>query len=275
MSHERPAVSQSHRTAKIGCAIVLVLPWLGVAQNLQTVVPVSAGPASQNLIDDLVRAYHILAVEGIVDGYGHVSVRHDKNAKRYLLARSVPPAYVTASDIMEYDLDSNPVEGNNSLPVRERFIHGEIYKARPDVMAVVHSHSPAVIPFSVSSVPLRAIFIAAAFIGDGIPIFEIRDVERVTNMLVETPARGIGLARTLRDKPAVLIRGHGAAVVGPSIKLAVARSVYLDFNARLQEQAILLGGKVTYLEAEEALKTAPVDGYDRAWELWKRKVESK
>lgn len=218
-------------------------------------------------------ANHILAAEGIVDAYGHVSVRDDRDPNRYFLARSVAPALVTSDDIIQYDLDSNPI-GDNRTGYLERFIHGEIYKARPDVMAVVHDHSASVIPFSVSSVPLRAIMHTAAFLGEGIPVFEIRDVEGMTDMLVENATRGRALAHTLGDHPAVLMRGHGAAIVGPSVKIAVARSVYLDLNAKLQAQAMLLGGKVTYFEPEEARKTAPND-YERAWELWKRKVSSK
>jgi ribulose-5-phosphate 4-epimerase/fuculose-1-phosphate aldolase len=227
------------------------------------------------LIDDLVTANHILASEGILDGYGHVSVRDSRNPSHYFLSRSLAPGLVTATDIIEYDLDSNPVGGDNRPGYRERFIHGEIYKARPDVMAIVHDHSPAVVPFSVSSVPLRAVSHMAAFIGDGVPIFEIRDVDGMTDMLISNPKRGLALAKVLGDRPAALMRGHGAAVVGESVKVATGRAVYLDVNARIQEQAILLGGKVTYFESEEARKTAPQDGFERAWDVWKRKASSK
>jgi ribulose-5-phosphate 4-epimerase/fuculose-1-phosphate aldolase len=231
-------------------------------------------PRDQALIDDLVTANHILASEGILDGYGHVSVRNPANPKHYFLSRSLAPGLVTAADIIEYDLDSNPI-GDDRLSYRERFIHGEIYKARPDVMAIVHDHSPAVIPFSISSVPLRAVAHLAAFIGVGIPVFEIRDVDGITDMLVTSPKRGQALAKVLGNYPAALMRGHGAAVVGASVKEAVGRAIYLDLNARIQEQAILLGGKVTYFEAEEAKKTAPQDGYVRAWDIWKQKASAK
>ncbi len=227
-------------------------------------------PTVVTLIDDLVTANHILASEGILDGYGHVSVRDPANPNHYFLSRSLAP--VTAADIIEYDLDSNPANGDNRAGYRERFIHGEIYKARPDVMAVVHDHSPAVIPFSVSSVPLRAVSHMAAFIGEGIPVFEIRDVDGMTDMLVSSPKRGRALATLLGKFPAALMRGHGAAVVGESVKVAVGRAVYLDLNARVQEQAILLGGSVKYFEPEEAKKTAPQDGFERAWDVWKRKA---
>jgi ribulose-5-phosphate 4-epimerase/fuculose-1-phosphate aldolase len=228
-------------------------------------------PHDPALIDDLVTANHILATEAILDGYGHVSVRDPANLNHYFLSRSLAPGLVTAADIIEYDLDSNPIN-DTRLSYRERFIHGEIYKARPDVMAIVHDHSPAVIPFSVSSVPLRAVSHMAAFIGLGIPVFEIRDVDGMTDMLVSNAKRGQALAKVLGDHPAALLRGHGAVVVGATVKEAVGRAYYLDSNARLQEQAILLGGKVTYFEAEEAKKTAPQDGFERAWDGWKRKA---
>jgi ribulose-5-phosphate 4-epimerase/fuculose-1-phosphate aldolase len=223
------------------------------------------------LVDDLVTANRILASEGILDCYGHVSVRDSHNPNHYFLSRSLAPGLVTAADIVEYDLDSNPA-GDNRQGYRERFIHGEIYKARPDVMAIVHDHSPAVIPFSASSVPLRAVSHMAAFIGTGVPVFEIRDVDGMTDMLISNAKRGAALAKVLGDHPAALMRGHGAAVVGSTVKEAVGRAYYLDMNAKLQEQAILLGGKVTYFEAEEAAKTAPQDGFERAWDVWKRKA---
>ena len=234
----------------------------------------TAQQARQTAIDDLVTANRILASEGIVDGYGHVSVRDPANPNHYFLSRSLAPGLVTAADIIEYDLDSNPI-GDGRQGYRERFIHGEIYKARPDVMAIVHDHSPAVIPFSVSSVPLRAVSHMAAFIGEGVPVFEIRDVDGMTDMLISNPKRGQALAKALGAHPAALMRGHGAAVVGATVKEAVGRAYYLDSNARLQEQAILLGGKVTYFEPEEARKTAPQDGFERAWDVWKRKAAAK
>jgi len=244
-------------------ALLLVFAGAVAAQNKPTRDPA--------LIDDLVMANHILASEGILDGYGHVSVRDPANPNHYFLSRSLAPGLVTPADIIEYDLDSNPI-GDARLSYRERFIHGEIYKARPDVMAIVHDHSPAVIPFSVSSVPLRAVSHMAAFIGEGIPVFEIRDVDGMTDMLVSNQKRGQALAKVLGDHPAALMRGHGAAVVGATVKEAVGRAIYLDLNARVQEQAMLLGGKVTYFEPEEAKKTAPQDGFVRAWDVWKQKA---
>jgi HCOMODA/2-hydroxy-3-carboxy-muconic semialdehyde decarboxylase len=237
--------------------------------------PASAGPADPQLVEDLVAANRILYQERINDAFGHVSVRHDKDPNRYLLARSLAPNLVTAADLIEYDLDSNPVNLNGREQYSERYIHGEIYKARPDVRAVVHNHSPDVIPFSVSSVPLKPVFHVASFLGAGIPVFDIREGFGITDMLVSSTERGQGLARSLAKHPAALMRGHGITVVGPSLPYAVGRSIYLAFNARVQLQAIGLGGTITYLDPQEAqayLDRGESRGYERPWEMWKRQA---
>jgi ribulose-5-phosphate 4-epimerase/fuculose-1-phosphate aldolase len=232
-----------------------------------------------SLLEDLVCAYRILAHHGVIDAYGHVSVRSEANPGHYFLARSLAPELVRESDIMEYDLDSVPLEDGKGTAlresVRERFIHGEVYKARPEVKAVVHNHSPTVVPFSVTGVPMRALFHMAAFAGEGLPVFEIRAAQQGTDLLVKTPYLGQALARTLGGKPAALMRGHGAVVVGDSLSQVVGRSYYLQMNAKLQAQAMALGGEVTYLDTEEARKTAGFGSYDRAWDLWKRKAMGK
>jgi len=240
-------------------------------------VPASAGPVDPGLIEDLVAANRILADQGVLDGYGHVSVRHPGSPERYLLSRSLAPELVTTADIMEYDLDSNPVDQRGRSMYLERFIHGEIYKARPEVNAVVHSHSPAVVPFGVSSVPLRALYHMSAFLSVGVPLFEIRDAGGMTDLLVRNPDLGRALAKTLADKPVALMRGHGNVVVGSDIPLAVYRAVYTEVNARLQVQAIMLGGSITYLEPEEGqLAAINVGGtIGRPWELWKKKALGK
>ena len=176
--------------------------------------PASAGPADPKLMEDLIAANRILAQQGVVDGMGHVSVRHNRDPNRYLISLARAPELVTAEDIMEYDLDSNPVRDPGRRQYSERYIHGEIYKLRPDVMAVVHNHSPAVIPFTVSSVPLRAITHSGGFLADGLPLYEIREGNGMTDMLVSNAAYGHALAQKLGDKAAILMRGHGAAVVG-------------------------------------------------------------
>ncbi len=234
-----------------GGSILLAGMLAGVARKSWP-EPLTADAA---LIEDLVAANRILAALEIVDGYGHVSVRHDKDPNRYLIARSIAPESVTANDVLELDLDSKPVNGGDAKMYLERFIHGEIYKARPDVKAVVHNHAASVIPFGVTTVPLRPIYHMAGFIGRGVPIFDIRKVAGETDMLVKTPALGVALARALGDKPAALMRGHGAVVVGDSLPQVVGRSYYLQMDAKLQAQAMALGGDITYLDAGEAAKT--------------------
>ncbi len=237
--------------------------------------PSSAGAVDPKLIDDLVAANRILVDQGVLDGYGHVSVRHPADPSRYLMARSVAPELVTAADIMEYDLDSTPVDGRGRTTFIERFIHGEAYKARPDVRAVVHSHSPSVIPFGVSAVPLRPLYHMGAFLNGGVPVFDIRAAAGgPSDMLVRSPALGAALARTLGARPVALMRGHGAVAVGPSLPHAVFRSVYTEMNARLQAQAMALGGPITYLDPEEARRAeASIDGtIGRPWELWRRRA---
>jgi HCOMODA/2-hydroxy-3-carboxy-muconic semialdehyde decarboxylase len=234
----------------------------------------SAGAPDPHLIEDLVSANHILASEGVVDAYGHVSARHDRNPGRYLLSRDLAPALVTADDILEYDLDGNPLDAKGGSQYLERFIHAEIYRARPEAKAIVHSHSPAVIPFSLSNVPLRPVFHMAAFVIEGVPVFDAPRDPGIHQLLIASPQLGQALARTLADKPAVLIRGHGATVVGTSLPMAVGRSVYLERSARIQAEAIALGGELTYLDAEAA-RALVGNSYPRAWDLWKREVQGR
>src|SRR5437773_11902581 len=174
----------------------------------------------QTLVDELVVANRILANEGVLDGYGHVSVRNPSNANRYLLARAKAPALVTAADIVEYDLDSAPVSGSGTGYI-ERFIHGEIYRRRADVNAIVHCHCPDVIPFAATSVPMRPLYHMASFIGDGVPVFDIRKTAGITDLLVRTPELGRALAGELGRKSAALMRGHGAVVAAASLHLVV------------------------------------------------------
>jgi ribulose-5-phosphate 4-epimerase/fuculose-1-phosphate aldolase len=226
-------------------------------------------------LQDLVAAYRILAAHGVIDAYGHVSLRSPRNPQRYYVARSLAPDLVTEADLIEYDLDSRPLDDAGRESVRERFIHGEIYKTRPEVMAVVHNHSPSVVPFSVTGVPMRAIFHMAAFVGDGLPNFEIRDVRMGTDLLVKDPSLGQALAKTLGGKPAALMRGHGAVVVGENLPRAVGRSIYLELSARLQMQAMTLagpGGRITYLDEAEVRASDPVQNYARAWPMWRAKA---
>ena len=232
-----------------------------------------AAPANSALIEDLVAANRILADQQVVDGFGHVSVRHDKDPSRFLLSRSMAPALVTTGDILEFDFDGNALIANGPPVYLERFIHAEIYRRRPDVHAIVHSHSPAVIPFAVTAVPLQAVYHMSAFLGPGLPVFDIRDLAGDTDMLIRNSALGASLATCLADNPAALMRGHGSITVGTSLPLAVFHGVYLEINARIQAEALRLG-PVTFLSPQEASLAAPVSDSQakRAWDLWKHQV---
>ena len=241
-----------------------------VGLHAQTAPKTEALAKNHGAVEELVVANRILANEGVLDAYGHVSIRDPQNPEHFFLARHMAAGLVTAKDIIEYDLDSNPIVKGETAGYTERFIHSEIYRARADVMAVVHTHAPDLVVFSASSVPLLPIYHMAAFLGEGVTKFEIRDAGGVTDMLIRNPMLGRALAKTLADKPAALLRGHGAVVVAPSLHVVVGRAYYM--NARLQREALLLGGQVTYLETEEARKAAPQDGYERAWAYWKQRV---
>lgn len=236
----------------------------------------TAGKADAALIADLVAANRILYNEGVVDGFGHISARHDKERAHFLLARSMAPGLVTADDIMEFDGDGEAVDPQGRTPYLERFIHSEIYKTRPEVQSVVHSHSPSVIPFGVVARRLQPIYHMSSFLGAGVPVFEIREAGGpATDMLIRNPALGAALARALGPCTVALLRGHGNVVVGGSIREAVFRAVYTEVNARLAAEALRLGdGQVEFLnEGEAAAATATNQRQiGRAWDLWKAKA---
>lgn len=266
-------------TCFLAMATVVFVFAAGIEQRLASAqtAPTSGGPVDSALIEDLVAANRILADEGVLDAYGHVSIRHPSNPNRYLMSRSLAPILVTASDIMEYDLDSNPITPQGRTSVLERFIHGGIYKARPDVKAVIHSHSPAVIPFSVTQVPMRPVYHMASFLWVGVPVYDIRDAGGpATSLLVLNGVLAKALATTLGDKPVALMRGHGNVVVGSDVQMAVRYAIYTEVNARLQTMAIGIGGPINYISAEEgaARDQAPGDT-ERAWVLWKKKALGK
>ncbi len=237
----------------------------------------SVADADPALVADLVVANQILSNQGVVDGFGHVSVRHDKNPDCFLLSRSMAPGLVGTGDLMAFDLASNALGGDSRAAYMERFIHGEIYRARPEIMSVVHSHSPSVIPFGVvSGVPLRAIYHMGSFLGASTPVFEIRDVVgAASDMLIRDAKLGQGLARSLGSSAVVLMRGHGSTTVGLTLRQAVFRAVYAEINARLQAEALRLG-PVTYLTDDEAVgASANNDKHvDRAWDLWRMAAEA-
>ena len=234
-------------------------------------MPTSFNPT---LIDDLVVANHILVSEGVLDGFGHISVRDDKNPERFLIARSMAPALVMAEDILACDLEGNVLDTQGRRTYVERFIHSEIYRARPDVMSVVHSHSPGVIPFGVTSARLRPICHMSGFLGAVTPVFEIRHSGgESTDLLVRNQALGRALADVLGGSAVALMRGHGSVTVGFSIQQAVFRAIYTESSARLQAQAMALGEVNFLTDAEAAATSAMNDEHlDRPWQMWKRKV---
>jgi ribulose-5-phosphate 4-epimerase/fuculose-1-phosphate aldolase len=250
----------------------------GTAAVAQNIPAKTAEEEDVERIADLVLANHILADQGILDGFGHVSVRSAKNPNHYFISRSRAPALVTTADIMEYDLDDHPIDAQGRNPYVERFIHSEIYKVRPDVQAVVHSHSPAIIPFGVADVPLRPVSHMGGFLIKEVPVFDVRDAGGdETDMLIRNKELGAALAAKLGNGTAVLLRGHGDAVVGQSIKHAVLHAIYAEFNARIEAEALRLGGKVKFLNEVEAKKVGAVnDGVvDRPWEIWKNQALSR
>jgi ribulose-5-phosphate 4-epimerase/fuculose-1-phosphate aldolase len=225
------------------------------------------------LIDKLVVANRILYDQGVVDGFGHVSVRHDHSPAHFLLARNMAPGLVRREDIVTFDLDGAAQDADGRRVYLERFIHGEIYRARPDVHAVVHSHSPSVIPFGVTRQALRPVFHMSGFLGQGTALFDIRDTAGDTDMLISSGQLGVALAQALGARSTVLMRGHGSTVVGTSLEQAVYRAIYAEVNAKLQMQAMGLG-EVTYLNAQEAAKAAATNDTQlaRVWELWSKRI---
>lgn len=242
----------------------------------------TACTASRALIDDLVSANHILYNEAVVDGFGHVSVRHDTRDDRFLLAAGLAPAVVTADDILELDFEGNVHDAQGRRSYLERFIHSEIYKARPDVVAVVHSHSPAIIPFGVTRATLRPVCHMSGFLGFSTPVFDIRDTAGENNdMLVRSNALGKALADSLGKNDFALMRGHGSITVAKSLKLVVARAIWAEMNAKLQTEAMRLAavvgdGEVSYLTPGEAAGSMAINEtvVDRPWQLWKTKANA-
>lgn len=231
------------------------------------------------LVDKLVTANRILYSQGIVDGFGHISVRHDSVPDVFLLSCNRAPGLVTREDIVCYDLDGNAVSDNAERPYLERFIHAEIFRTRADVASVVHSHSASVIPFGLIGQRLRPVYHMAGFLGSGAAQFEMREAGGNTDMLIRNAALGRALAQSLGSSNCVLMRGHGSTTAGGSIELAVYRAIYAETNARLQTQALLLSGsddKINYLTPEEAtLAQASTEGQvARCWNLWVGEIDT-
>jgi ribulose-5-phosphate 4-epimerase/fuculose-1-phosphate aldolase len=226
---------------------------------------------------DLVMANRILAKEGVVDAFGHASIRHPTIRQQFILSYSRSPELVTVEDLGAFDLQGNDVSQSGRRAYAERYIHAGIYEARDDVNAVVHSHSHAVVPFSVSKVPLRPVFHVGATMGARIPVWDMRDRFQETNLLVVNMQQARDLAKTLGRETATLMRGHGCVVTGQNLRRAVISAVYMHINARLQMDALSLG-EVTYLTPEEASLASESNlqpfVVDRLWECWKARIDS-
>lgn len=244
-----------------------------LASNVRPAGAEATDPNAQ-LKADLVTAYRILINENILDSFGHVTVRSAKDPNIFLMPRAMPPSLVSQDDILELRVsDSQPIDPKGRRVNGERYIHGEIYKARPDVMSVIHSHSPAVIPLSLTSIKLRPVVAQAGFLPPETPTFEIRDARKEggRGMQVTDTARGAALARTLSSHPAALMRGHGNVVVGSSIKQAVVYAAYVDINARMQMQALLLSKDVVIMNEPELFRPDEFD-INRPWEHFRQKT---
>lgn len=238
----------------------------------------SGGPVAAETIADLAAAGRILFAQGVVDGYGHVSMRHPQAPDRFLMARAMAPALVTPTDIIEYDLSSNSCNANGRSSFYERFIHGECYKARPDITSVVHSHSASIVPFGLVEVPMQAMFHNAAFIAAGVPVFDIRVKFGATNMLCGDTPKAAALAEVMGDKDIVLMRAHGFVACGTTLQLAIFRAVYTEINARIQHWTMALGrgAPPAALDPEEGRLADVVNETAalRAWDFWRSQVRS-
>ena len=224
-------------------------------------------------VEDLVAANRILAMHGVLDAYGHVSARSAMNPEHFLMSRSLAPQLVAAKDIQEYGPDSEPI-GDDRKAYLERFIHGEVYRTRPDVMAIVHSHSDSVIPFGISRTRLRPVYHMASFLWSGAPVFDIRRVREDNDLLIRDRPLGKALAGTLGKCSCVLMRGHGMTVVGEDIPEVVFHAVFTEMNARLQMNAERLEGPLEFLSDEEGRRATESNRptIERPWALWKAKA---
>lgn len=234
--------------------------------------------AHENLLEDMVAANRILASQGVCDAFGHISVRNPDNPQTYFLSCAKAPQLVEREDIMEFTFDGTPVGGDTRKPFLERFIHGSLYEARPDVQSVIHSHSRSVIPFTITPAKLRPVVHSCATIGHEVPVWDAQTAFGDTNLLISNEAMGRDFAGVLADGRSALMRGHGSTVVGASIREAVYTAVYLEVNANLQIQAAALG-PITFLTDGEIDKiqsrladAKPGEGYNRAWEYWCRQA---
>lgn len=242
--------------------ILVLTPMVAPIASAQTPLP----PA---LAADLTAANRILVNQGVIDVRGHVSVRDPANPNYFWITRAIAPGLATAADLQEFDLDGRQVGGVAGESYTERFIHARIYKARPDVKSVVHAHTPSLIIFSVSDIPLRPVTTAGVFAGDGVPIH----VNGQVGAGIYDSAAGDSLAAKLGDKVAVLMRGHGAVIVGQNLRTAVGRAIGLDLNAQEQIRLLSMHAKIDYLVPPPGVG-ATAGNYDREWSWWTHQLDS-
>jgi ribulose-5-phosphate 4-epimerase/fuculose-1-phosphate aldolase len=257
--------------AALGVAAIFLVS-LCVSATAQSGAPADTNEAR---IEDLITASHILANEGILDSFGHVTVRSATDPGHFFMPRAMPPGLVSRADIVELDLDCKPVTANAPRLNGERYIHCEVYKARADVQSVIHSHDLAVIPFGLTNTPLRPVVAQAGFLPKETPLFEVRDAygsatER--GVLVLNSMLGKALAAKLADNPVVLMRGHGETVVGRSAKEATVRTLYTNIDARAQTAAALLNSRFVVLDDDERAAYAKEERPDRPWENYKQRM---
>jgi len=234
----------------------------------------SGGPVDRATLEDLAAASRILADQGVFDAAGHVSMRHPGHSDRFLMSRSLAPQMITADDIMEFDLDCNAIDARGRNGFIERYLHGEILRARPDVVAVAHSHSPSVIAFGLSNTPAARNAALWYIASIGVPVFDIREKFGTTDIVISTAAKGAALAQVLADKSVALLRAHGMVAVGSSLPVAVFRAIFTVTSANIQHQALALGGPLAALDAEEGriADVVNVQTVGRSWDLWKQRV---
>ena len=239
--------------------------------------PAGKVSASRGLIEDLVAASRILAQHEVLDAYGHVSARSDRRPERFVMSRAIAPALVKVADLVEHGADSEALAGDARKGFIERYIHGEIYRSRPEVMAIVHSHAASVIPFGVTRTKLRPIYHMGSFLWSGTPVFDIRNIRKENDLLIRDRSLGEALAASLGACNCVLMRGHGMTVVGQNVPEAVYRAIYTEMNARLQLQATLLEGPIEFLSDEEGRRATKANQgtLERPWELWKKQILKK
>jgi len=226
------------------------------------------------LLDELVTANRILAREEVVDSFGHISARHPERPDRFILSRARAPDCIERDDLMEFSLDGEPVDARGRKPYLERYIHAAVYEAKPEVHAVVHNHSPSVIPFGVTGTKIRPLLHTCGCMGHEVPIWDSGEKFGDTNMLVSSLAMGRDLARRVGGGRTALLRGHGCVVAARNIREVVYIAVYLELNARLQMQAMGMG-TIKFLtagEVDKILESTGAVAFDRAWENWCRRA---